>query len=290
MFAQIFNRRAEHGVQSRTETNMAILAASGVQTVRHEGLVFAARHRVLADVAVDLSRSLPENHGYEATIFLGLHMFFGLPDVEGARLGIQTEQLLDAAGTPMWRAFDSGRRRRLTSAMSGVLDFSLTNAPAYADMRPKRREKIMFGPYVFPSRPVPFRAAGEGICFAGSQSGRRAEIIAQLKQHTPVDVASRGTFGAGLAERMQNSAGVLNIHFAEGVYSEVPRILKAYLAGKILYSEELADPFVAGRHYLPLSDLPVPSVPPAQVHENFQQDIASRYPFTTFLETALSRA
>ncbi|WBU63396.1 hypothetical protein PAE61_13665 [Paracoccus aerodenitrificans] len=257
--------------------------------VRHEDLVFVVNHRLLADVAEDLCRLLPVNHGFRASVLVGMHIFGSLPDVVGPKLGIQTEQILDEKGSSLWRDYPIRRVRRDINWLNGMLDFSFANLPAYAELRPSRRRKVLFGPYAFPDHIVPFRLNGDYIAFVGNTHGRRSEILQALSEKTRIDIAPRRTFGERLSRWLEGSSGVLNIHFAEGVYAEIPRMIKAYLAGKVIYSEELSYPFVAGRHYFLLDAFEEDVETRLQVFERFQREIAIPYRFTRFLETFLER-
>jgi hypothetical protein len=59
-------------------------------------------------------------------------------------------------------------------------------------------------------------------------------------------------FGQSLNQTLGLSLAIMNIHFQQGVYAEWPRILLAYVNGKILLSEDLGHPLVTGKHYCAL--------------------------------------
>ena len=67
-----------------------------------------------------------------------------------------------------------------------------------------------------------------------------------------MDILSQNCYLEPLYKEINVSSGVLNLHFEEGIYSEIPRLLSAYICGKVLYSEPLAAPFISGQHYIPL--------------------------------------
>ncbi|SDD16645.1 hypothetical protein SAMN05421538_1012 [Paracoccus isoporae] len=271
----------------QTEENIACLEASKLYCIRNDDLVFAFNGDILGDVANDLSQNIPEGHGLIGTVLVGIHKIFAVPRISGRRVGVQTEQLFDSHGKKMWKNFHEPRMRRHANGLDGVLDFSFSNTPAYAALRWNRQQKIWFGPYVFPDFPVRFRARGSGITYVGSQSERRKPILEGLAQAHPLKIADQPIFGKDVAAFLTGGAGVLNIHHTEGIYSEVPRILKTYMAGKILYSEELAYPFIAGRHYLPLSDLGSPSRDPRDIFATLQREIALPFRFSLFLQRFL---
>ena len=83
---------------------------------------------------------------------------------------------------------------------------------------------------------------------------------------------------------MSDSSAILNIHFQNGVYTEWPRILLAYVNGKILISEELGYPLISGRHYYPLG-IDSNEMNASQIHENIWEDFARKYSFSEFVNS-----
>ena len=91
-----------------------------------------------------------------------------------------------------------------------------------------------------------------------------------------------GIFGAALDEKIANASAVLNVHFSAGVYTEYPRLLSAYLAGKPLVSETLSPELEEGRHYIALgAQTNVEYF--AKTFANFSAEFAAHNRFTDFL-------
>jgi hypothetical protein len=96
-------------------------------------------------------------------------------------------------------------------------------------------------------------ATGSPMLFVGDLNERRQELLARLERNgLAIARVPPNTFRRPLRTALSRASSVLNLHFAPGRYTEAPRILKAVLAGKPVISEDLADPFVRGQHYLPL--------------------------------------
>lgn len=222
-----------------------------------DGLTLVATHPVLQDVAHDLLRSWGAAGALARPVVLhvGAHRSERLPDLEGAlQIGIQTEQMYDEGGHKLWKAFGKARLSRMVQQFDIVLDLSGANAPAYDLLPPEERAKIRFGPWIFPTDPPPPRVPGHGLLFVGAVNDRRALALAALG-----DLAVRvpdGTFGPAVAAALEEAGGLLNLHYEDGVYSEYPRLLKAVLAGRAVWSERLAAPLVEGVHYFALDARP----------------------------------
>ncbi|MCB2127948.1 MAG: hypothetical protein KDE03_02430 [Rhodobacteraceae bacterium] len=120
------------------------------------------------------------------------------------------------------------------------------------------------------------------LVFFGSISERRERILRDISAFTKVEVVPPGTYGDSLARKIASASAVINIHREDGAYAEVPRLLSAYRAGKVLISEPLAEPFIAGKHYIPYDD-PEGS-DPREVFGNLSR-LAKEYRFSDLLRT-----
>lgn len=259
-------------------------ALEGFSVITRGGIRLVARHPVLVDFAHDLAQGIPMDTPFKGTIVVGVHKDVPRRNADPLVL-IQTEHYLDSAGQPMFRVAGRHQKRGFVDHFDHILDLSLTNPPAYHFLRPKKQRKITFGPYVFPANPVPRSLGGQGLVFAGNVSGRRAEIIASLGD--AVRVLPKRTWGVDVHKAFLNAEAILNIHYIDSVVTEAPRLLKAYLAGKPVVSEELAAPIEMGRHAVRLGAHDHPAHLDA-VFDAFDREIARKYRFVDFLEQVLT--
>lgn len=245
---------------------------------------FVSSHPVLEDFAVDLAKSLGTWDGPAAEVHVGAHRVRRLEPAAVARIGLQTEQLLDDHAAPLWKAFSQDRIERIVTRFDAVLDLSPANRPAYAFLPAPLRAKVSFGPHIFPQTPPAFHAGGSRLLFVGAPSARRTAALAGLTP--PATVAPEGTFGAALGALIDRSAGLANIHFHPGVYTEYPRLLKAVLHGKAVFSDPLAAPLRMGEHYLPLTA--DPGAPErAAVYNRMANLLCGTFAFAPFLKDLL---
>ncbi|MDF3854695.1 hypothetical protein ACDP63_14375 [Paracoccus sp. P2] len=224
--------------------------ADPVREQKLGSLTVFSNHPVLDQFARDMLAGIRAENLPAARInlYVGIHRKFG-PALfrRGLRLGLQTEHYFDENGRTMWR---KPRPRRLLKQLLFyhlILDLSPANAPYYRWLPRFLRRRVLFGPHVFPCRPVPYRAGQRPPVFFGAINDRRAKILAGLpKDHC--DLLSE-TYGTDLHKAICDSRGVVNIHFADGIYTEYPRLLSSYLAGKPVLSEKLGAELVEGRDY-----------------------------------------
>lgn len=261
-----------------------IEALDGFTVITRGGIRLVARHPLLVDVAHDLATGLPSDTKLRATVVIGAHRSVPRREAEPLIM-VQTEHYLDAAGQPMFRVAGRQQRRSFVDHFDHVLDLSLANPPAYQFLRAKKQRKITYGPYVFPADPVPRSRGGKGLAFAGNVNDRRAEIIASLG--SSVTVLPRRTWGIDVHNAFAAAESVLNIHYIDSVVTEAPRLLKAYLAGKPVVSEALAEPIQMGRHAIPLGEA-YDAARLDAVFDAFDHEIARKFRFVDFLEKAVA--
>ncbi|KTG17387.1 MULTISPECIES: hypothetical protein [unclassified Guyparkeria] len=216
---------------------------------------------MLDHLAWEIIRGLPEQFSprhERVVVFCGTHKGFGLNWLRrGYKIALQTEQMYDQTGKPLWGQSKKRARRLAFAARAAdlVLDLSASNRRFYEEHCPRAlaEGKVRFGPYLFPSHPLPFDPDGDqSVAFFGSVGeGRRSGVIERIDAF-PVRMLESGTFFDDLYRQVRACAAVLNVHFEDGVYTEAPRLLTSLYSGKPLVSEPLAAPFVAGEHYIPI--------------------------------------
>ncbi len=258
---------------------------------KHGDIVFMAWHPILDQLSREIIVGLDNEVilGGPVTIYVGIHRDFGLAWFRrGLKIGIQTEQLYDADGMAL---FGLKKTSGDDSILWGnqladyVIDLSENNRKFYEEDVPKDKRpaaEVMYGPHIFPSNKIPFNREGLGLLFFGaiSEDGRRAEIIRRI-DGPPVTVVPGGTYGEELYALIDQCQGVLNIHYADGVYTEAPRLLTAYLRGKVVYSELLDSIFEPGVDYMVLGHEEEGDV--SEVFERFSEKVTSRYSFSNLL-------
>lgn len=240
------------------------------------------RNKLLADFAADLAVGLPDDCAIEAKVIVGIHLWRFAPKDDRPLIGIQTEHILSEEKNEMRLALDRRTIRQVCAHYDAILDLSELSRPAYSHINEWRQRKVTYGPHIFPSKSVSYNAGGKSAVFVGGLNNRRQEIIDLYQSLHPVEIVPRGTYGIQLEEFVNSSSLFLNIHFQEGTVSEAPRLLKAYLYGKPTASEDLAAPFIIGRHCLSLSELPS-LMRMEEVFSMFEKEIASQYRFIDYL-------
>lgn len=258
-----------------------------------KSIKFIAKHPVLSQFADDLSAAINPTLIVEqqTKIFVGIHKGLGIVNwfIPSLKIGIQTEQLCAEDGSLLWGAKKRKAVRNIKLACllcDVILDLSPSNREFYRSigLLEKYPRKFVFGPHVFPDTPSIFTASNnERFVFFGAINGtRREKIISNLPAEI-VSVVPAGTYGEELSSIINGCQGVLNIHYSEGVYTEVPRLLSAYLHGKVLFSETLAQPFVEGVHYLPIDSLSYER-DDGHVFNELSRLVTDEYSFTSFLK------
>lgn len=245
-----------------------------------------AQSRVLIDFAADLVDCISDDWEHPVLIVVGVDRMSAPIGEKRPVIGIQTEHFVDANGQKLWSDFTERQVAIMLEGFTKVLDLSVHNTPLYQNLRVEQQAKLTFGPYIFPYAPVEFVNGGKPPAFFGWMKDRREQFINDLSQKIALEVYPKRTYGRRLQRKIAGVRAILNVHFHPGVYAEAPRLLKAYLAGKPVMTEELGKPFVMGRHVLPITSVPSEEEAKA-VFEAFDEEIAMKYRFIDYLRDAL---
>jgi len=245
-------------------------------------LTILSCHPILDQVAADIAKGievevLPDK---DIVVCIGAHKRFkGLKRKTGFKICVQTEHFLDERGQALWRKPRWFRMLANLLICDLMLDLSIYNKKAYRWLPGALKNKIVFGPKIFPSAPVKHVEGNGTSVFFGTVNARRKKLIGASEAYVTLD---EGIFGAALDEKIANASAVLNVHFSAGVYTEYPRLLSAYLAGKPLVSETLSPELEVGRHYIALGgQMNTESF--AKIFANFSTEFAAHNRFTDFL-------
>lgn len=275
---------------------MRIFDMKPIYNLRRGSVKVRSRHKILKQLGQDILEGLSVNDIAELgdmMVLVGCHHNFGLfPLGSSFCVGIQTEQFLDQNGRELWGMVKKPKGiadlMKNLSRVDVMLDTNISNRSWWEeqDLSPKDRAKLYFGPRIFPSEPRAFRSVPGGPnLFFGSMDGRRGSVIEQLGG-VNVKVLPRGTYGTKLENELNAAGTVINIHFDEGIYTEAPRLLTAYLAGKPIKSEMLGDPFVKGVHYIEIEGCITEN---AQViYDAFSQLVTEELSFASFIRSAFA--
>lgn len=230
-------------------------------TVIAENVVFVTGRELLDDMAQDLARTITAPLPRSVEIHVGMHLPrrlkpFVPPGKRDLLVGMQTEQLLDESGRELWNHRYRDKVLRLVERYDHLIDFSQTNAPIYQDLPADLRARVLIGPYIFPPKaPDLTMPPGAPLIFIGASNPRRDKALDWMERlGAAIRRVPMGTYGAALAAEVAAAAGIVNIHFDKGTYTEYPRLLKALLAGKPYVSEALAPPLVPEVHYTTLDN------------------------------------
>lgn len=278
-----------------------VCRSASIKSVQYGNITFLCPNTVMEQIARDISLGLELSKvsvkSRPILVFLGIHCFFGRHWLRrGFKVGIQTEQLRDENFKPLWGEEWPDLKVNVGQALMfshSILDLGVKNQHFYEKekMPTRRSTRFLFGPYIFPSRRVPFRPKVGGVDFSllffGSlvAGSRRQLIIEDLAN------ANRGAykvtafkdplFGDELKKEMQKHDAILNIHFAEGLYMEAPRLLSAYVNGKPVVSEPLGAKFDSKNCYMPIDDIAPSKL--NEVHEIFSDVFVPDYSFLSAL-------
>jgi hypothetical protein len=248
---------------------------------------FYAKHQVLRELIRLISQNAEVLIHRRINVFIGIHHWIAdsLPK-NAFNIGIQTEQFFDANGLKLWGSFPDSYLKAACLKFDVILDFTELNKLAYQNI--DKYSRVVFGPYIFPNKKIsPSKEKLSDIFFVGALNDRRSKIISALSTKYPIKII-QNEFGEQLNQSVSQSAVILNIHFQDGVYAEWPRILLAYVNGKVVVSEDLGYPLIMGKHYCAL-DLDLMNVDFAEIHQNVGRDFADNYSFSDFLNAQNGR-
>ena len=253
-------------------------------------------HPILNELCRDICTGL-HNDSFRGQkliwVFCGAHKSFPIfRFLPGKHLYIQTEQLSDINGRRLWGIRNRNIVKNIKANLKKshvFLDINTNNRDFYnhLDIDESDKLKIVVGPYIFPSLEVPFCPASERnkLIFFGSMNERRSRIInnISLKFSNEINVIPEKTYGKRLQTEIRNCSAVVNIHYDEGTYTEVPRVLSTYLKGKPIVSETLAEPFKKNIHYANLNDLSERD--DEAIFESLSQLVTTQLSFKSFIST-----
>jgi hypothetical protein len=235
--------------------------------------------RMLDMQLVELETKLPLH------VYIGAHqwIFDALPK-SSINIGIQTEQYYDQNGKKLWGYRPKFFSYLLFNKFDYLIDYSSFNDLAYGRIKDSKR--IFFGPYLFPDQAKSYLTSSNNLLlFVGDMSSRRREVLSSLQPRQKKVNFIKDKFYEALIPELNRCEGIINIHHQNGVYTEWPRILMAYVSGKVIFSESLGHPLVSGTHYLAIEEIDTTTEETKKtVYLNFKQEIASKYEFVTFLK------
>lgn len=228
---------------------------NNLYTINHGKITHSYDHATTKEI-VDLIVTSSSTQGLPfCDLFWGIHRIVPPIKRNRPRIGVQTEQLYDQLGDQMWRQITFQSLIKKFLYYDRIIDINPTNWRAYQNLPKFLKQRVIVGPYIFPSEPCEYKISQDGyVVFFGSLNERRQRIISELQRLLPVKVVPKNTYGVELDEHIGNATAILNIHYADGVYSEYPRILKAVLSGKVLISDELDSNLKANMHYIYISN------------------------------------
>lgn len=245
--------------------------------------------QICADIVAGLVPSNVQADQGPVWVYMGVHKPFGAEWMRrGLKIAVQTEQFYDESGHPLW----ASRNRRFCKAVLSalkrcdvLLDLSASNERFYQEYAPDLANKIIYGPHIFPTVPPEFCPASDPrlIFFGALNARRKAALDGYAERACGLDGQY---FNEDLLTALRPYAGVLNLHFDAGTYTEAPRLLSAMRAGKVMVSEPLASGLVAGQHYFELGA----EFDETQARETFEACatyLCETYEFQTFLDGVL---
>jgi hypothetical protein len=214
-------------------------------------------------------------------------------ETKGFVIGIQTEQFFDEAKNKLWGLKDAKKyNENINFAMNSCnlfLDLNVSNKPYYEEVIKCNRylHKIHFGPYVFPSKKIDMTAYSlEYGVFIGGMSKRRYGVIKNLQKILKIEVVSDLHY-----KELDNEAikykFIINTHFQDGIYTEVPRLLLAYVLGKPVISESLSSEFNSNEHYINIDNafkINLNGDLVSRIYHNFSEYVTENYSINLFLE------
>jgi len=254
-----------------------------VKVLKLASLRVFSKHPVLDQFASDMvsgidPRNLPTKR---INLYIGVHRSYGLALFRrGVRIGVQTEHYFDENGTVMWARHSRAAAIKNLILYHRILDLSPANHKFYQRLPGFLRRRVIYGPYIFPCHPVEHQPGTGSFVFYGGQNDRRDRALSSLPDG--YCKALFKVYGAPLSTEISKSKGVVNIHITDGIYTEYPRLLSAYIHGKPLISEALSSDLVAGVDYGEIGK-PYSPCDLRNIFTDFRESYALRYRLTDFL-------
>jgi hypothetical protein len=253
---------------------------------------FIADHPILKTFSLDLLYSFKNLQlSKPITFYVGAHRSFsGYWSKQNIRIAIQTEQFSDEKGQHLWWSDNAELIHNIKNSLKNCdvfWDLSKHNMPFYQanNLEKMVNKKGVFGPYVFQKNEKKMKPlTHKHIIFCGTLNDRRKELIKNF-DGPKVKIIQR-VYGAKLNKLIDQSAGVLNLHFADGIYTELPRVLSAYNRRRILVSEILAAPFLPSEHYICTDSYALQKAD--EVFQRFSTLVSDEYNFEVLLKDIFS--
>ncbi len=253
---------------------------------------FIADHPILKTFSLDLLYSFKNLQlSKPISFYVGAHRAFsGHWSKKNIQIAIQTEQFSDEIGQQLWWSGHAELIQNIKNSLENCdvfWDLSQHNMPFYQanGLEKMVKKKGVFGPYVFQKNEKKMRALSyKHIIFCGTLNNRRKELIKNF-QGPKVRIVQR-VYGTKLNKMIDQSAGVLNLHFADGIYTELPRVLSAYNRRRVLVSEMLSAPFKPLEHYICANSYTPEKA--EEVFRKFSSLVADEYNFEILLKEILS--
>jgi hypothetical protein len=244
----------------------------------NQNVKFFAKHWSLQNLAEQIAENqIFSRSSLPVCVFVGVHEWTSdILRSDRLNIGIQTEQYYDESGKKLWGLSHRAMPAYFLYKFDLLIDINFSNLKSYKFL-PLKKSRLIIGPYIFPTNKLQYNSLNNAeLIFVGWINDRRHSILdkkVKLKYYRHDEQDSKN-----LIREISLSAGVLNIHFAEGTYCEWPRMLLAYLSGKIFYSELLGHPLIPGRHFSSLKNNNN-KLEPEEIFNNFRDEIASKYQF-----------
>jgi hypothetical protein len=256
---------------------------------RHGNILFISSHKILDQLAADIIQGLPDDFicSKKVTVYIGIHRRFGASLFRtDFKIGVQTEQYFDQFGQGLWKTVQAANKTLKTvPRFDLVLELNRSNKPLYEKIEVPARQKIVFGPFIFPDKPIENQPGLEDrFLFFGTMGGARRRKIFESLDSCVAATLDDKAYGTELYDKIRKYRGVLNIHYDEGVYTEYPRLLTALLSGKIVLSEKLSDDLIAGEDYLLLDQAKIVIGNDKLIFDNFSKKLTKEYSFKKFID------
>lgn len=246
---------------------------------------FYAKHWVLNDIKEYLKNEFNENNLNHASadVYVGVHEWVCDPiKNERLNIGIQTEHFADSCAQKLPTDRSFFYKFFILLKYDLILDINENNGSSYGMLKTLFRKKLILGPYILPIKKIKYIPSGDRFALLSNTP--------EIYERIPKGIVSNTDIIKGLSWHeaifwYENCRAIINLHRFDGIYTEWPRFIMAMLAGKVLYSEPLSPPLVAGVHYVPLSE-ELDNYKLDEIYEN-NLKVMERYSLTKFVDISL---